>query len=190
MMNRRNALKSVALLMGGTVIGAQAFLTSCRNAETASVNALFTADDVAVLDEIGEIIIPTTDTPGAKSVQIGQFMAMMVLDCYTEQDQQAFTEGLSKLQADYKTQYRDSFMEGNPTERTAFVTALDKEMVEHSRTQKQGEPTHYFRIMKELTLLGYFSSEVGATKALRYIETPGRYEGCIDYKKGDRAWAV
>jgi hypothetical protein len=50
-------------------------------------------------------------------------------------------------------------------------------------------PNHYFRMMKELTLLGYFTSEVGATKALRYIETPGHYDGCMPYKKGDKAWA-
>ena len=51
-------------------------------------------------------------------------------------------------------------------------------------------PDHYFRMMKDLTLLGYFTSEVGATKALRYIETPGHYDSCIPYKKGDKAWAV
>jgi hypothetical protein len=44
--------------------------------------------------------------------------------------------------------------------------------------------------MKELTLLGYFTSEVGATKALRYVPIPGRFDGCIPYKKGDKAWAL
>ena len=51
------------------------------------------------------------------------------------------------------------------------------------------KPNHYFKMMKELTLLGFFTSEVGSTKALRYIETPGHFDGCVPYKKGDRAWA-
>ena len=51
-------------------------------------------------------------------------------------------------------------------------------------------PNHYFKLMKELTLLGYFSSEIGATKALRYIAVPGHYDGNLPYKKGDKAWAT
>jgi hypothetical protein len=50
-------------------------------------------------------------------------------------------------------------------------------------------PTHYFRMMKELTLLGYFTSEIGCTQAQRYAETPGRYDPCVPYKAGDKAWA-
>ena len=49
---------------------------------------------------------------------------------------------------------------------------------------------NYFGMMKQLTLLGYFTSEIGATKALRYIAVPGKYEGCVPYKKGDKAWAT
>jgi hypothetical protein len=50
-------------------------------------------------------------------------------------------------------------------------------------------PSHYFRMMKELTLLGYFTSEIGMTKALRYVEAPGRFDPVVDYHKGDKAWA-
>ena len=56
-------------------------------------------------------------------------------------------------------------------------------------TKKVEEPPHYFRMMKELTLLGFFTSEIGSTKALRYVETPGSFDGDVPYKKGDRAWA-
>jgi len=50
-------------------------------------------------------------------------------------------------------------------------------------------PAHYFTMMKQLTLLGYFTSKPGATEALRYVPVPGRYEGCIPYTKGEKAWA-
>ena len=52
------------------------------------------------------------------------------------------------------------------------------------------EPAHYFRMMKELALLGFFTSEVGCTKALRYIEAPGRYDPCAPHAPGDRSWAA
>ena len=75
-MNRREALSSVALLLGGTIIGAEAFLSGCTSSDkkigAAGLN--FSNDDIAFLDEVGETIIPATTTPGAKEAKIGQFM--------------------------------------------------------------------------------------------------------------------
>ena len=50
-------------------------------------------------------------------------------------------------------------------------------------------PAHYFRMMKELTVVGYFTSEIGCTQALRYVESPGRFDPCVPYKPGEKAWA-
>jgi hypothetical protein len=50
-------------------------------------------------------------------------------------------------------------------------------------------PAHYFRMMKELALLGYFTSEIGYNKAMRYVESPGRFDPCVPYTKGEPAWA-
>ena len=47
---------------------------------------------------------------------------------------------------------------------------------------------HFFTMLNQLTVWGFFSSEPGATQALRYVPIPGRYEGCIPYKEGDGAW--
>jgi hypothetical protein len=57
------------------------------------------------------------------------------------------------------------------------------------KSKKPEEPTHYFRMMKELSLLGFFTSEIGYTKAMRYKETPGKYEPCLPYVKGETSWA-
>jgi hypothetical protein len=57
-------------------------------------------------------------------------------------------------------------------------------------TQTANEPPNkYFRMMKELAVLGYFTSEVGMTQALQYVESPGRYDPCVPYKAGERDWA-
>jgi hypothetical protein len=189
-MNRREALKAVGLLMGGTLIGAETFLSGCSTEQETQVNKLFTDTDVALMDEIAETIIPETDTPGAKKAGVGSFMAMMVLDCYEPDNQKIFTEGLDKVQADFKEQYGHTFMKGTAEERHDFLSRLNEELDAYRKQAGKGDKEHYFRIMKELTLLGYFSSEIGCTQALRYVETPGRYEGCVPYKKGERAWAI
>ena len=188
-MNRREALSSVALLLGGTIIGAETFLSGCKT-KTETTATAFTASDVAFLDEVAETILPATGTPGAKAAQVGQFMTVIVRDCYEEKDQKIFREGMTKLDEASKKANNKTFMESTPTQRHDLLVSLDAEQKNYQKTKKDGDPNHYFRMMKELTLWGYFTSEVGATKALRYVAVPGKYEGCIPYKKGDKAWAT
>jgi hypothetical protein len=202
-MNRREALSSVALLLGGTIVGAEAFLSGCTNPDkkigTAGLN--FSVQDISFLDEVGETIIPATDTPGAKETGIGEFMHTIVRDCYNEENQQIFIDGMGKLNEACKQKNGKYFMECSPAERKSLLIDLDKEQKSYSANsnsmdpkdlihEKKGNPVHYFRMMKELTIWGYFSSEAGATKALRYIAVPGKYEGCVPYVKGEKAWAT
>ncbi|PWT78877.1 MAG: twin-arginine translocation pathway signal protein [Bacteroidetes bacterium] len=191
-MNRREALSSVALLLGGTIVGAEAFLSGCTNTDknigAAGLN--FSPNDISFLDEVGETIIPTTSTPGAKATQIGEFMQRIVADCYEPRDQQVFLDGMKKLEEASRKKNGKSFLSASAQERHDLLVDLDKEQKEYMSKKKPEDPSHYFRLMKELTLWGYFTSEIGATKALRYIAVPGKYEGCIPYTKGDRAWAT
>src|SRR5450755_4348816 len=98
-MNRREALSSVALLLGGTIIGAEVFLSGCTNADKkiGSAGLNFSPDDISFLDEVGETIIPATDSPGAKEAKIGEFMHVIVRDCYDEKEQQIFIDGMAQL---------------------------------------------------------------------------------------------
>jgi glucoside 3-dehydrogenase (cytochrome c) hitch-hiker subunit len=190
-MNRRDALARVGLLLGGTVVGAEMFLSGCKNpvpVGAAGIN--FSNDDVAFLDEVAETILPATDTPGAKEAKVGDFMTRIVRDCYTQPEQKVFVDGMQKLDAASKQKNGKSFMDSTPEQRHDLLVSLDKEASAYMASKKKDDPAHYFRMMKELTLWGYFTSEPGATKALRYVAVPGRYEGCIDYKKGEKAWAT
>ncbi|MBC3539069.1 gluconate 2-dehydrogenase subunit 3 family protein [Rufibacter sediminis] len=187
-MNRREAIAAIGWMMGGTMIGAE-FLVSCTNSSP-KVNKLFDQDQVTLLDEVGETIIPTTSSPGAKAAKIGTFMATMVQDCYTPEDQKIFLKGISQLDDASKKKFNKKFLEASAQERTALLNQLDQDQKNHQKNKKAEEPNHYFRMMKELTLLGYFTSEVGATQALRYLPVPGRFDGCMPYKKGDKAWAT
>ena len=190
-MNRRDALERVALIMGGTVIGGSIFLDGCKPSDKQAVAGFsLTADQIALLDEIAETIIPTTDTPGAKAAKVGAFMNTMVTDCYEEKDQKIFMDGLGKIDEASKKTNGKSFLDSTPEQRTALLNELNKELKKYNETKKEEDPNHYFGMMKQLTLLGYFTSEIGATQALRYIAVPGKYEGCVPYTKGDKAWAT
>ena len=189
MMNRRDALSRVALILGGTIIGAEAFLTGCKSNATIS-GIPFSIETINLLNEIAETILPATNTPGAKEAKVGEFMAVWVKDCYDEKDQKLFIEGINKLDEFCKTKNSKSFLESDAKQRTDCLNELNKEQEAFQKTKKPDEPQHYFRMIKELTLMGFFTSEIGATKVLRYEAVPGKFIGNYPYKKGDRAWAT
>lgn len=206
-MERREAVKYISILLGGAVIGGDAFLSGCKT-KTNNVAEL-TAEDIAYLNEVGETILPRTATPGAKDANVGEFMKVMVRDCYEEADQKAFVEGMDKLNKASNKKFGKDFMELAFQERTLLLTDIDQEAKDYQKqlsefnnkeTQKEKNEIakgnrdykkermtpHYFTMMKQLTLLGFFTSEPGMTKAVRYLPVPGRYEGCVPYKKGDK----
>lgn len=204
-MERRELLKMIAVLTGGAVVGGSVFLEGCKANPSEMLN--FTKTQLDLLDEIGETIIPTTDTPGAKATQIGKFMQTMVKDCYNNEQQQAFIKGLNELDENCKKQQGKTFVECNAEQRKAFLTTLEKEakpfnkQVETEENKEreeiktkgwqaevdyQGKPRHYYTMMKQLTLLGYFTSEIGMTKAMNYLPVPTKYDGAYPYKAGDK----
>jgi hypothetical protein len=188
-MNRREAIAQVSWLLGGTIIGGGIFLESGCKGGPEEARAFFDAGTISLLNEMGETILPQTSTPGAKEAKVGEFMAVMVRDCYTKSDQGIFREGITKLEKRCKEETGKAFMECTPDERTKFFVKMDTLQKAYMERKTPEQPSHYFRMLKELTLLGFFTSEVGATRALRYIETPGRFDGNVPYKKGDRMWA-
>lgn len=187
-MDRREAVKYISLLLGGTIVGSSAILSGCKNTDSAR-DLAFSDADIGFLDEVAETILPKTSTPGAKAAGVGRFMTVMVNDCYEEQDQEVFHKGIRQLDEQAKKTYGDTFVKLKPAQRLEMLVALDKEQKDYQQKKKPEDRSHYFRMMKELTLLGFFTSEVGATQALRYVERPGRYDGCVPYTKGEKAWA-
>jgi hypothetical protein len=198
-MTRREAVIRLATLMGATVVGPKLFAANFGNNSAASADtnaAAFNANDIALLDEIGDTIIPATDVPGAKAAGIGAFVAMMVRDCYSPHNQAGFKDGLKKISDTYTTRFGGTFLQGTPENRTTLLNELDREQKAYKSPKREPilggaefeDTYHYFRMMKELTILGYFSSEIGCTQALRFSEVPGRFDGAAPYKKGEHAW--
>jgi hypothetical protein len=205
-MDRRELLKMIAVVTGGAVIGGELFLSGCKTG--AKADAGFTATNISLLDEVAETIIPATTTPGAKAAQVGQFMKVMVNDCYTQAQQDAFMKGIGTLDEACKKANSKSFMDCSAQQRHDFLTNLGKEAKEFDKAVDEkdkpkrdemekagkrydfvGSPKHYFTMMKQLTLLGFFTSKTGMTETLRHSPVPGKYDGAYAYKKGDKAWA-
>lgn len=187
-MDRRELLKMVALLTGGAMIGGSALLTGCSS-ESGKNKMGFSQKDQDFLDEVANTILPdTAKSPGAKAAKVGPWMTVMVNDCYEDKDQKVFKEGIGLLDAACEKMHGAGFMKASPEQRLSLLTATDKEAKEY-QTKKGDLPNHYFILMKQLALFGYFSSEIGATQAMRYVAAPGRYEGTVPYKKGDKSWA-
>ena len=202
--DRRAAIRRVSALLGGiALVSETALLEACGGERGAARTgaATFSANDVAFLDEVADTILPETATPGAKAAQCGAFMALMVTDTYEGRDQQVFRNGLQQLDTACRQMHQTGFMAATPAQRLALLSQIDKEQKAYmdDREAKRAAatdaapapdtPPHYFRMMKELTLLGYFTSEIGYTKAMRYVEAPGRFDPCAPYKPGETSWA-
>lgn len=189
LMSRREALLRVSALLGGTMVGSAALMSGCAIRATQPADRLFSAADIEYLDEIADTILPPTGTPGAKAAEVGAFMTVMVADTYTADEQAVFFEGLTTLNRECLADHGVSFMAATSLERTSLLERLDREQYDDRRNRGPEAPVHYFQMLKELTLNGYFTSEIGYTEAMRYIESPGRFDPCVPYRVGDRAWA-
>ena len=187
-MDRREAIQRVTALLGGVALaGNSDLLTAVERAHARVISraqvGTFTAQDVALLDEVADTILPETQTPGAKAAHVGAFIALMVTDTYEEREQGIVRDGMRALN-------EASFMTATPAQRLALLERLDREQKTYMDAKERGAPAHYFRLLKELTLLGYFTSEIGCTQAMRYAETPGGFEPCVPYRPGETAWAA
>ncbi len=189
-MDRREVLRRVAFIMGGAVSAptVSAFLSGCQRTEEVGVELLtFSPDQYKRVSVIAEHIIPATDTPGAIDVGVPQFIDTMLHHCYEEKERNAFLQGLDQLEKDTQEKYDDAFVDIKPEEQLELLKAYQTEALAQ---REAGSPPAFIRTMRELTLLGYFTSEPGATETLNYIAVPGRYDGCMPLTADQKTWAT
>lgn len=222
-MDRREAVKSVAFLIGGALSATTiATLFDSCNSPGKNGENLFNAEHQKLVTELADIIIPTTaKSPGAKAANVGPFITMMIKDCYPADAQEAFVKGLDDLEARSKKEFNKSFIEISVKERNDLVGKLRDETVAAQKDEKSkseqaakleqdtkgaksekeqpGNPMavkekpktapQFFAIARDLTMLGFFTSEIGATQAYEYIAIPGRYDGDVKMKPGQKFYA-
>lgn len=182
-MNRRNALSTVGLIVGGTLVGSQLVLTGCKPTPKSSATGLLNDDQIALMDEVADTILPkTAASPGAKEALVGAYMNVMVTDCLDPDDQKLFVDGIQKLNDRAKAKAGNDFIHLNIQERHDLLLELDKEA-------SASKDPHYYRLFKELSMRGYFTSEPGETIALVRVDVPGHYDPCVPLTPGQRAFS-
>jgi hypothetical protein len=186
-MDRRKALKNVAFLLGtalsSSTIGV--LFESFTLPENEKNQVFFSGTDEEILAEFADIIIPTTKlSPGAKAAGVASFISIMIKDCYPAAMQHAFAAGLKEMESKAIQDYNENFLNLSPDQKQKLVEDLRTETIEKK------QPYSFFTIVRDLTLLGYFSSEIGSTQAREYLPIPGRYDGNAEYKPGQKAWAT
>ncbi|RNC83917.1 MAG: gluconate 2-dehydrogenase subunit 3 family protein [Balneola sp.] len=186
--SRREALKRAAYLLGGaisapTVLGV---MSGCSPSRASATH--FTEAEMKFLGDVAEIIIPTTDTPGAREVGVPKFMDDMIFTIWEEKDRKYFLDNLDSFTKKAERELGKPFVDATPEEQTAFITK------EHDAVfggdVDWDAPRPFIWQMKEMTLAGYFSSEVGMTQVLQYEMVPGYFNGCMTFEEaGGRVWA-
>jgi Gluconate 2-dehydrogenase subunit 3 len=177
MLTRRTVLQRISLLLGGA-LSAELTAGLLGQVTNAGPSVAVDADRRRLLAEVAETIIPTTDTPGAKAAGAEQFVIRVMRDCYRQEEQEKFYAGLAELDADCQTAHGKGFAESDASARQDALAAA----------AKKNAP--FFKVLRELTVAGYFTSEIGATQALEYLPIPGRFEGDLPMKPGQKAWAM
>lgn len=170
-MNRRIALKNMALVAAGLLVLPGCDTTGWNETAVQATDPLLSAKQEGLLAEIVETLIPTTDTPGAKELKVHAYVHKMVADCFEEDAQQALVKGLNHVEKLSDKKYNQPFAACSPAERTAIL-----EQMSLSREDVQ---KGFFELVKGLTIQGYMTSEYVMTHITKYEMVPGRYHGCV-----------
>jgi Gluconate 2-dehydrogenase subunit 3 len=140
----------------------------------------------AMLEALVDTILPATGTPGARQARVQVFVDLALRDCYTTAEQQVFLAGLEALAGECQARHGRSFEVCSPEERHALLAPLDAA----SYARDTGARGSFIRILKDLTLVGFFTSRIGATQVLAYEAVPGGFRGCLDLRPGQKGWAT
>jgi hypothetical protein len=180
--NRREALVLIAAGFTGTIFGAQRMLAGVSGTSPTGSTGLLTDADRSLLNEVGETILPATaSSGGAKAANVGVFMDDVVGNYYDERERATFTGGLAQLQAASRAKYSGrEFLALNSSERHNLV-------MDYEQARPQPE---FYRMVKQLAVWGYFTSEIGATQAMAHVAIPGRFDGVVTIPPGTKAWSV
>jgi hypothetical protein len=219
-MNRREAIQRVAMLMGGA-LSAPALLAALNgHAKEPGPDwkpAALGRDELAIVARIVDIMLPRTDLPGALDAGVPAFIDSMLAEVYTKSDREHYLEGLHEFDAAAAKAHRKVFLQLLPELQLAHVknvqsSAISAEREGGAKWQKQlaqqirdakelkqnthvGDHAHrrsFILATKELALLGFFTSQPGATQVLQYVAIPGAYHGCLPRMEAGngKTWAT
>ena len=180
-MTRRAALKRAALFLG-VALTPSLIANVLQAAATPGAKAVFLSPaQLDLVTAIAERILPLTDTPGATDVGVPAFVDLMLGKYSTESERQVFTAGLDEVNAASLASHAQSFVKISAAQQDAI---LMKTAVASQKKDKT-----FFHQIKELTVVGYFTSEIVGRTVLHYDPVPGRFQGCVPISEvGNVLW--
>lgn len=177
-MNRRHLLKGAGVIAlyssFPSVLGE--FLSSCNTKDKKLRAGFFSDEEFRLTEQLTEALLPETATPGAIAVQVPYFIDLVIKDCMNNKDQKLIKKGLLQLS-------EQKFLSLSTSQQLEAANKIDEAAF------KDDPEKAWFRIIKKLALIGYFTSREGMTKALNYVKVPGEYAADIAYKKGEKGMA-
>ena len=188
--SRRRALQQVALLLGGAISAptvAGVFSTATRRAWAASpawAPRTLSPAQLELVATLAEHIVPQTETPGARAAGVHRFVDTLLTDHYATAERDRFLAGLAGVDTQARSRYGKPLVQATTEQQLALLRELDAA----AYTAGRGEDGWFFRRVKELTLVGYYTSQIGAMQEL-HVSPFGTYRGDIPYSSVGRAWA-
>jgi hypothetical protein len=201
LMNRRELLQRVAVLMGGAISAPAVLgiLNGCTAKQSATWQPLFLSkEEGAMVDEVAELILPRTTTAGAREVGVPAFIDVILKDAYPAEDQARFISGLKDFDSEAQRTQGKPFLELQPAQRMTYLQQVHDAAAAAEKEQADNEvpaaerKRPFVLMMKELTLLGFFTSQIGATQVLQYEAVPGGFQACIPIAQAGngKQWAT
>ena len=195
-MDRREVLRLLGSAVAISALPLEAMTliqqASAQAAESTGVRTLNPHQNATVIT-ISEVIIPATDTSGAKGAKVNEFIDLLLTEWYEPSETKQFLAGLDDVDARSKRKFSAAFVDATPTQQTELLTELDAAAMKFSAAQKRAMPTHatpppmdFFYQMKKLTLAGYYTSEIGFSQELGKSIIPPGHAGCAPVEEAKR----
>jgi hypothetical protein len=187
--SRRDAIKQLALMCGlalsASSLSALAAVVTPPTDMKRSSKTLFDKNQLALVRELGEIIIPTTDTPGAIAAGVHDFINHYVVYCASKEEQQSLLSTLKRINDSAHAKAQKPFLLLDKEQQTDLLNNMEQAKNGFGQADRDG-----LKQLKALVLFGYYTSEIGATQELAYLAIPGGYKGNFKFKEIGKAWAL
>lgn len=187
--SRRESIKQLALLLGVSLSGSSLSALAASFSSPRDLHrrrkTLLNPQQLALVRELGELIIPTTDTPGAIAAGVHDFINYQLVYCFSKEDQAMHVKNLDRIDAIAQQEFGKNFIAATKEQQVDFLTRMEKPIAPFTQADR-----NYFKQLKSLVVFGYYTSEIGATQELKFLPIPGGYKGNVKFKDIGRSWSL
>ena len=188
-LERRDLLKGLAVVLGAALTPACQRAVEVPAAQRVAGVARWSIEQRAIAHRCADLIMPATDTPSALAVGVGEFMDYVTSVWLQQSELEEFLAGLNGLQEEAQRQYTKNFVDLSEMEQVQLLTQMETASSVLNAGSQEELRSKVFARLKELTVVGYYSSEVGARQERVYVPMPGRYDGYFKLNKVGRQWS-